>query len=214
MNENKINTPNVDVIIEGRMVVLRPLSEKEANERYVSWLNDPQINQYLETRHKTQTLADVYNYINRLRLSPGCEIFGVFSKKNDAHVGNVAVVQYNSNNQGVASYGIIIGEQHALIAGFGAEAEALIVDFLFKQPEIRKVKAGCYVDNYKSWQLIESLGFKREGILREEAVLSSSKVCDIYVYGILKQEWLEQRSKILLLKYMTIIDKRRHDDKQ
>lgn len=207
--ENKIGSPNVDVVIEGRTIVLRPLSGNEINERYLSWLNDPEINQFLETRYKVQTVADIYSYINKLRASPGCEIFGVFSKKSDMHVGNVAVVQHNPNNQGIASYGIMMGERRALISGLGAEAEALIVEFLFRHPEIRKVKAGSHSTNYKSWQLIESLGFKREAVLREEAVLSSSKICNVYLYGILKKEWLEQKTKVPFLSYMKIIDKRK-----
>ena len=210
--KNKIGPANVDVVIEGRTIVLRPLTENEINEGYLSWLNDLEINQFLETRHRKQTVTDIYNYINRLRALQGCEIFGVFSKKNDVHMGNIAVVQFNLNNQGIAAYGIMMGEWRALILGSGAEAEALIVEFLFRHPEIRKVKAGCHSENHKSWRLIESLGFKREAVLREEAVLPSSKVCDVYLYGILKKEWMEQRMKVPFLSHMKIIDKRTDAD--
>ena len=208
-HQNKIGPPNVDVVIEGRTIVLRPLSENEINERYLSWLNDPQINQFLEIRYRKQTMADIYGYVNGLRTSPGCEIFGVFARKSNMHVGNVAVTHFNPNHQGTAIYGIMIGEQRALISGLGAETEALIIEFLFRQPEIRKIKAGCHSENHKSWQLIESLGFKREGVLREEAVLSSSKICDVYLYGILKKEWMEHRNKIPFLHHMKVIDKRK-----
>ena len=206
---HKISPVNVDVVIQGRTVILKPLTGHEINERYLTWLNDPQVNRYLEIRHKKQVIGDIYSYVNGLRATPGCEIFGVFSKKNRMHVGNVAIIQFNPNNQGIAAYGIMIGEQRALIAGLGAEAEALIVEFLFCQPEIRKVKAGTHAENQKSWQLIESLGFTREGVLRQEAVLTSLKICDIYVYGILKNEWMVHRDKIPLLRHMNIIDQRK-----
>lgn len=206
--ENQIKSVNVDVLIEGRTVVLRPLTENEINEKYLSWLNDPETNQFLETRYRKQTLADIGNYINKLRSSSGCEIFGVFSKKNDIHVGNVTIIQFNPNNQGVATYGIMMGDERALISGLGAEAEALIVEFLFRHAEIRKVKAGCHSQNVKSWRLIESLGLKREAVLRQEAVLPSGKICDVYYYGVLKKEWMEHKSQIPFLRHMNIIDKR------
>ena len=64
----------------------------------------------------------------------------------------------------------MIGEPRALMLGSGAEVEALIVEFLFRNPEIRKVKAGAHAENHKSWRLLESLGFKREAILRQSRV--------------------------------------------
>lgn len=212
-NKIKILPPNVNVVIEGRTIVLMPITENEVNERYLSWLNDSELNQFLEIRYRRQTITDIYDYINGLRLSEGCEIFAIFFKKSNVHVGNIAITHYNQNNQGTAIYGVMIGEPRALMMGSGAEVEALIVEFIFRNPEIRKVKAGAHAENHKSWRLLESLGFKREAILRQEAVLRSSKICDTYLYGILREEWMEQRVKLsFLLRHIKIIDKRKKTD--
>ena len=209
---NKLLPQNVNVIIEGRTIVLKPMTENEINERYLSWLNDPETNRFLEIRYRKQTMTDIYSYINGLRSSEGCEIFAIFSKKNDIHIGNIAITHFNVNNHGTAIYGAMIGEPRARMLGLGAEAEALIVEFLFRHPEIRKVKAGAYEENSKSWQLLERLGFQREAVLRKEAVMASSKICDSYLYGILREEWMERREKFpFLLRYMKIIDKRKKD---
>ncbi len=212
-NKNKLSTHNVDVIIEGRTILLKPITENEINDRYLSWLNDPETNQFLEIRYRKQTIEDIYNYINGLRSIKGCEIFAVFSRKNSIHIGNVAITHFNVNNHGTAIYGAMIGDPRARMLGLGAEAEALIVEFFFSNPEIRKVKAGAYEENIKSWQLLESLGFKREAVLRKEAVMVSSKICDSYLYGILREEWMAQRQKLLfLLRNIKIIDKRKKTD--
>ena len=206
----KLLPPNVDVIIEGRTIVLKPITKNEVNERYLSWLNDPETNRFLEIRYRKQTIDDIYVYINGLRASKGCEIFAVFFKQNAVHIGNVAITHFNVNDHGTAIYGAMIGEYRARTLGLGAEAEALIVGFLFSNPEIRKVKAGAYEENVKSWQLLESLGFKREAVLRKEAVMVSSTICDSYLYGILREEWMEEREKLsFLLRYLTIVDNRK-----
>lgn len=206
----QIKTPNVDVNIEGRTISLRPITEKEINDKYLSWLNDPTINQFLEVRHRKQTMEDIYNYTNSLRSREGCEIFAIFSKRNNNHVGNVAITNFNESNQGIAIYGVVIGDQRAAMVGVGAEAEALIIEFLFQSAEIRKIKANGHEANYKAWRLLESLGFKREAVLRKEAVLSTSEICDIYCYGIFKEEWERQREKLrFLLSHVQIIDKRK-----
>ena len=212
-NTTKILPPNVDVIIEGRTICLMPITENEINEQYLSWLNDPETNQFLEIRYKKQTIADICDYINGLRSSEGCEMFAVFSKKNNIHVGNIAVTHYNQNNQGIALYGALIGDHRALMLGVGAEAEALMIEFLFGNPKIRKIRANAHDENYKSWRLLESLGFKREAVLRKEAVLPSSRICDVYLYGMLKEEWLKQRKKLpFLLRDIKIVDKRKTAD--
>lgn len=196
---------NVDVIIEGRKIVLKPISENEINERYLSWLNNPEINQFLEIRYRKQTMADIYSYINGVRSSEGCEVFAIFSKNSNIHIGNVTISHFNINNHGVAIYGIMIGEQGARTLGAGGEASALIIDFIFRNPEIRKVRASVYEENSKCWKMLESLGFKREAVLRKEAVMVSSKICDNYIYGALREEWMEQREKFpFLLRYMKI----------
>ena len=58
---------NVNVIIKGRMVIMKPISQKEINEHYISWLNNPETNKFLEVRHKKQSIEDVINYVNMLR---------------------------------------------------------------------------------------------------------------------------------------------------
>ena len=80
-NKIKILPPNVNVVIEGRTIVLMPITGNEVNEKYLSWLNDPELNQFLEIRYRRQTIADIYDYINGLRLSEGCEIFAIFLRK-------------------------------------------------------------------------------------------------------------------------------------
>lgn len=209
MDDTHINIlpPNINVVIEGRTIVMKPISRSEINERYISWLNDPEINKFLEVRHKEQTMEDVIDYINRLRSKPGCELLAIFTKKEHVHVGNLAVTAYNPNNQGYATYGLMIGNPRAQELGLGGEATALIIEYLFCDPCIRRIQEGVIADNHRAYKTLEFLGFKREAVLRKHAVLSSGKISDAYIYGMLREEWPIGRAKVAnLLKNMRILE--------
>ncbi len=199
-NSLKLLSPNVMVVIEGRTTVLRPISEKEINDRYVSWVNDNDVIQFLDNvRHKKQSIEDVVDYINLVRSKPGCEVFAILTKNDQIHIGNVGVTLFNPNNQGYAGYGIMIGDPKARILGLGGEATVMIIEYLFRDPSIRRIQGNVYSDNDKSWKTLETLGFKKEGVLRKHVVLSSGKICDLYMYGLLREEWLEHRMKVMSL---------------
>lgn len=195
VQKSVLHQPNVNVVIEGRTVRLAPVAECDISGRYLSWLNDKQTNQFLEVRYRKQSQEDIYNYINTLRSQEGCELFGIYIRKNNEHVGNISVLNFNVNNQGSVSYGILVGDKKALILGVGAEATLLLVEYLFWDPRIRRVQAGVIAKNVKSWRTIETVGFKREGVLRESAVLDSGELSDVYTYGLLRREWEESKCR-------------------
>ena len=44
------------IIIKGKHIFLRRLTEEDVSDDYVNWMNDPEINQYLESRFNKQTI--------------------------------------------------------------------------------------------------------------------------------------------------------------
>ncbi len=204
--KNTLRPANINVIIEGHAIFMRPISEAEISDRYLGWLHDPDVVQYLdEVRHKRQTKEDIISYINGLRSREGCELFAIFTKNNGFYIGNIGVAIYNPHHQGYAGYGIMIGDKKAKALGLGGEATILIVEFLFRDAKIRRLQENTYAENEKSWKTLESLGFKKEGILRQHVVLSSGKICDLYIHGMLREEWMEHRQKVAnVLKEMKV----------
>ena len=70
--------------IEGERLLLRILTEKDATEKYCSWINDPEVNKYLDT--KAITLNELKQYINEKYNDPNCLFFGIFLKQNNIHI--------------------------------------------------------------------------------------------------------------------------------
>lgn len=191
---------NRNIEIRGSRVILKPITENEINDRYLAWLNDSEINEYLEVRFRKQTIKDIYNYINNLRSTDGGELFAIFDIARNLHIGNCSITHFNPNNNGYAIYGLMIGEKDNNM-GFAIDVEIMIVEYLLSLSEIRKIKGSVYAINKPAWKILEMLGFKKEGVLRKQVVLSDGTLDDGYVYGLFKEEWNEHKLKNKTIKY-------------
>lgn len=187
---------NIGITIEDRFLVIRPITGEEITHKYLEWLNDRQINQFLEVRQQQQTFQSVLDYINGLRANQN-EAFAIFMKTKMRHIGTSGVVIDKS--AGVLTYGLLIGDVEAQRIGLGAMASILLVDFFFRQKYVNKIAAGAIADNFRSWRLLEDLGFQKEGVRRKHTRLLSGELSDIYLYGLLREEWENTRSKFAKL---------------
>ena len=70
------------------------LLPEDVSEDYVGWLNDPEINEFLEVRHHAHTLASVREYVREC-LEKKRHHYGVFH--GERHVGNVTFTPVNSH---------------------------------------------------------------------------------------------------------------------
>jgi [ribosomal protein S5]-alanine N-acetyltransferase len=72
--------------------------------------------------------------------------------------------------------------------GYATEAAHAIVQFGFAELKVHRIWAWCIADNTASARLLERLGLKPEGRLREKEYFKG-RWWDTLVYGILEHEW-------------------------
>lgn len=72
--------------------------------------------------------------------------------------------------------------------GFAKEAYKLFISFLFKEYELNKISLEVLSTNERAISLYNKLGFKQEGIKRQE-VLKEDKFVDSIIMSILKEEY-------------------------
>jgi RimJ/RimL family protein N-acetyltransferase len=72
--------------------------------------------------------------------------------------------------------------------GYATEAARAIVQFGFAELKVHRIWAWCIADNTASARLLERLGLKLEGRLREKEYFKG-RWWDTLVYGILENEW-------------------------
>ncbi len=72
--------------------------------------------------------------------------------------------------------------------GYAVEASRPLVDFAFAKLGLHRVWGMCHSENAASAKVMERLGMKREGMLREHRVLRGAYRSSL-IYGLLEREW-------------------------
>ena len=85
MKTIRISSPQVP------SVYLQTITEQDASYEYVEWLNDPLINQYLETRFYVQDLTAIKNFIHLMISDPNEHLFTIRLKESHKHIGNIKI---------------------------------------------------------------------------------------------------------------------------
>ncbi len=175
-------------ILNGIQIYLRRLKPSDVSMEYVNWLNDPQVNQYLECRFMTHTLEDVEKYVDQLAQDKNHFLFGIFNRSNEAHIGNIklGLIDFHHHRGDI---GIMIGERNYWGKGFATEAIQTMVKFGFDVLKLHKITAGAYANNLGSIRAFEKAGFRREGARRKHYFLESqNQFVDGVLMGILRTD--------------------------
>ena len=73
--------------------------------------------------------------------------------------------------------------------GYISEAVTFVLRVLFTKIGAQRVRSDCHEDNTRSWRLLERVGFKREGHLRENKRNADGSLHGDYLYGLLRREF-------------------------
>lgn len=96
---------------------------------------------------------------------------------------------------GTAFIGFWIGKKFWR-KGIVSEAAIAMINFAFKKLKLRRIDSEVYSENVPSRNLLKKLGFEEEGFRREkDRVKSTGKVHDVYVFGLLKEDWKKTSAK-------------------
>lgn len=168
--------------LEGERIFLKTLGEKNATKEYCGWLNDPEVNKYLETRKATA--AQIKKYIREKNKNPNCLFLGVFFKKNGRHIGNIKLEPIDFENRR-ATIGILIGNKNYQNKKIGAEAMKLLIDYAFSRLNLQEVNLGVISENKRAISCFQKIGFKTTGI-EKKAIRHGDKLFNRIVMSIKK----------------------------
>lgn len=88
---------------------------------------------------------------------------------------------------------IFISDPGALGRGYGTEAATLAVDWAFNRLNAHRVWLGVNAENLGAVKCYEKVGFKREGILRDD-IFCMGRYMDVIRMGVLEGEWTSRTS--------------------
>ena len=174
-------------MLNSTRLCLRALEHSDLNATYLSWLNDPEVNRYLETRFLPQTQEALQAYWQAHRDDPASPWFAICLVGDGRHIGNIKLgpIQWLHRR---ADLSLFIGERSCWGQGYAREAIAMVRDWGFRELDLQKLNAGIYAGNTGSRRAFEKCGFELEGTLREEAVSGGQRL-DVWRLGLPRSHW-------------------------
>lgn len=162
-------------ILESERLILRPLDTSFISQNYVEWMNDPEVNKYLESGGD-YTLEKLESFLNEVESNP-ILFWAIVIKESEKHIGNIKIDPISLRNK-IGEYGILIGDKGEWGKGYAKEASKMVIDFCFSdEVDLRKITLGVVSENTGALQLYINLGFVQEGIYKEHA-FHGGKWCD------------------------------------
>lgn len=177
--------------ISGKRIYLREVRLSDVTEQYYTWLNDSEINQYLETKFVPRSLENIAGFVKRMDGNEKEPFFAMCLHEDDRHVGNIKIGPINWYHRS-ADISLFVGDKSLWGKGIATEAIQLVTDFGFQILNLNKIKAGCYGGNLGSAKAFEKCGFLREGFLREQFISHGQKV-DMIVMGITATDYWKSK---------------------
>lgn len=173
--------------LQGKRLYLERLTPAHLSDKYVDWLNDPEVNQYLETRFVKQTPEMVLDFLKSKENSETEYLFGIFLKDSADHIGNIKVGPINTYH-GYAPVSLFIGDKSTWGKGYATDAIELITNYSFEHLGLHKLEAGCYEENIGSKKAFEKVGYVVEGIIKGRRKGKDGRTSDILL-GMTREEW-------------------------
>ena len=146
-----------DLKIDGKRIYLKPLTVEYATKRYCSWINDPVVNKYLET--KKATIEQLKEYIEEKYNNSNCLFLGIFEKNTNIHIGNVKLEPIDFKEKS-AVLGTLIGEKDYWGKGIASEVYKILLAYAFNNLKLETITAGMYKGIIGALKAVQHVGFK------------------------------------------------------
>ena len=176
-----------DDIICGKMIRLQVCTSDFVTESYVAWLNDKDVNKYLESRYVNQTISLVKDYVEKNISSRDEILFAIVARDTQKHIGNIHLTVNRVHKRCSIAY--FIGEKSCWGRGIATEAIRLATGWAFEHLNIDRMDAGIYACNMGSRKALQKAGYKQEGVRAQFLVLDNGERVDAIETGLLREEF-------------------------
>lgn len=123
-----------------------------------------------------------------------------FQKIKDEINSKYWLIEYEGKKLGLASitgidktlmscyWAFYIGESSVRGAGIGGKVEFNVIEYVFNDLKLNKLRCEVFVSNDKVIKLHEKFGFRREAYYREHCIKGNQKL-DVIGLALLKKDW-------------------------
>ena len=148
--------------LNGKNIMLREIQLSDCNDDYCSWLQDPMVNQYLETRWEKQDLFKIKSFVKAIKESENSILFAIIHKASNKHIGNIKIGSINFNHK-YADVSYFIGDRGSWGMGYATEAVCLVSHYGLYYLELETLLAGVFEGNVASQRVLKKSGYESYG---------------------------------------------------
>ncbi|MGF6906545.1 GNAT family N-acetyltransferase [Fusobacterium sp. PH5-44] len=132
------------------------------------------------------SLESQKEYIEKAMVNSGPMFsFAIEEKNSGKYIGGCGINSYNEKNRNV-TVGLWLGEEFQG-KGYGSDTLRTLCSHIFNEMNIHKIKLQYYKFNTKCEICYKKVGFKEEGVLRDE-IFRYGKYHDIIVMGLFRED--------------------------
>lgn len=177
-------------IWKGKQIYLRAVEDDDLNNYYLKYEVETHAQRCGDRVLLPYSKALLQERVKKLSLQNPYTEEATLIICNHQHqpVGNINVHSLNTIHR-VFSYGLGIQKPYRK-KGYGKEAIRLLLSFYFYELNYHKVETKVYSFNSASIKLHESLGFIKEGTLRDN-IYAKGAYHDTICYGMTKEEFIK-----------------------
>ena len=183
----------LDQCIETSRFELQTLDNSFVSDRYLTWLNSEEVNQYLESRFSINTTAELTNFVKQMLDSENSLLLAIVDKDSGQHIGNIKLGPINSAHKS-APLGLVIGESNWWGKGVAKEVISALTNWSFETLGLAKIFAGSYSSNQGSIRAFLACGYSEEGRQYSQVELSSGVRDDVVLLGKIRPDLSESKS--------------------
>ena len=177
-------------LLSSERIYLRLMEEKDVPYK-VEWINNPEFRHTLNFDYPLSEIG-TRKWLQSVAGNPTRKDFIVCDKETDTPIGYGGLIGIDYKNSKAESY-MGIGNLNYQGKGLGVEIREVLLNYAFDELNLNKVYAYVWEENQPMLELNKKVGFKIEGLLRED-ILSHGELRSRYIMGILKDEYLEYRN--------------------
>lgn len=152
------------------------------------WRNEESIRKYMyddsiisEENHK--------KWLTSLKTNNNRFVFVIYFEDREIGVISIDNIDYVNKKCEWAFY---IFDPNLRGKGIGKRLEISMIDYIFNELKMEKLNCAVLANNLNVVEMHKHFGFQVEGIIRQNYIKDNERI-DVYLLGMLKEEWLKQR---------------------
>ena len=180
-----MSTPPLPTL-ESPRLRLRPYRQDDARAVYALY-SDPVVTRYWSFPAWTRReQANEYLAARMALETPAVYAWALAERECDRLIGTTTLFSLSGpHKRAEIGYSLLPARQGQ---GLATEALRTVLEHAFGPLGLERIEADVDPRNEASWRLLEKLGFRREGLLRNRWRVDG-EVCDSYLYGLLREDY-------------------------